>query len=140
MNIATLRLLLDVISIFGLLEIEFRNTLSEPGGTVAADCARYLQAFKLHIGADFFLPTKSLKKSGPITPVEKPVHRDPFDGLPLKAWAEALGERVMPAYELIKEEQQRAKQTARATAKSAAAQIQDVEVPAIAHVLPFTRW
>eukprot|EP00884_Botryococcus_braunii_P018807 jgi/Botrbrau1/560/Bobra.0010s0029.1 len=98
------------------------------------------KAFKLHIGADVFLPTKSMKTSEPITPAEKPVHRDPFEGLPLKAWAEALGERVMPAYELIKEEQRRAKQTARATAKSAAARIQDIEVPTIAHVLPFTRW
>lgn len=75
-----------------------------------------------------------------MAPAEKPVHRDPFEGLPLKAWAEALGERVMPAYELIKEEQRRAKQTARAVAKTAAAQVQEIEVPAIAHILPFTRW
>ena len=45
------------------------------------------------------------------------VIRDPFEGLPLKAWAEKLGERVMPAYELIKEEQAAAKRAAKAMGK-----------------------
>ena len=63
--------------------------------------------------------------------------RDPFDGLPLKAWAEKLGERVMPAYELIKEEQAAAKRAAKALGTKVEAQL---SVPSIPHVLPFTRW
>ncbi len=63
--------------------------------------------------------------------------RDPFDGLPLKAWAEKLGERVMPAYELIKEEQAAAKRAAKAMGKKVE---QELAVPSIPHLLPFTRW
>ena len=63
--------------------------------------------------------------------------RDPFDGLPLKAWAEKLGERVMPAYELIKEEQAAAKRAAKVLGKQVKEQL---SVPSIPHVLPFTRW
>lgn len=99
-----------------------------------------MQAFKLHIGADVYLPITSSKRSIVKADTEKANLRDPFDGLPLKAWAEALGERVMPAYELVKEEQRRAKQAARAAAKTATAVVQEVQLPAIAHVLPFTRW
>ena len=63
--------------------------------------------------------------------------RDPFEGLPLRAWAEKLGERVMPAYELIKEEQAGAKLAAKALGKTVDAEL---SVPSIPHVLPFTRW
>lgn len=63
--------------------------------------------------------------------------RDPFEGLPLRAWAEKLGERVMPAYELIKEEQAAAKLAAKALGKTVDAEL---SVPSIPHVLPFTRW
>ena len=63
--------------------------------------------------------------------------RDPFDGLPLKAWAEKLGERVMPAYELIKEEQAAAKRAAKALGQKVE---QNLAVPRIPHLLPFTRW
>lgn len=61
--------------------------------------------------------------------------KDPFEGLPLRAWAEKLGERVMPAYEVIKEEQAAAKKAAKALGK----QVQEVYVPSIPHLLPFTR-
>jgi hypothetical protein len=63
--------------------------------------------------------------------------RDPFEGLPLRAWAEKLGERVMPAYEVIKEEQAAAKRAAKALGKKVRAEL---HVPNIPHVLPFTRW
>lgn len=98
------------------------------------------KAYKLHIGADFFLPTKTNKPAPVAAPAEKSSLRDPFDGLPLKAWAERLGERVMPAYELIKEEQKQAKLAAAAAAKSATAVVKDLPVPSIPHILPFTRW
>ena len=63
--------------------------------------------------------------------------RDLFEGLPLQAWAEKLGERVMPAYELIKEEQAAAKRAAKAMGKKVE---QELAVPSIPHLLPFTRW
>lgn len=63
--------------------------------------------------------------------------RDPFEGLPLRAWAEKLGERVMPAYEVIKEEQAAAKRAAKALGKKVQAEL---HIPTIPHVLPFTRW
>ena len=50
--------------------------------------------------------------------------RDFFEGLPLRAWAEKLGERVMPAYELIKEEQAAAKRAAKAIGKKVTEDLQ----------------
>lgn len=81
------------------------------------------------------MPTSELK-SRPVkatSAVEASEESNPFAGLPLQAWAERLGERVMPAYELIKEEQQRAK----TAAKPAAAPTPSISVP---HLLPITRW
>lgn len=59
---------------------------------------------------------------------------DPFEGLPLRAWAERLGERIMPAYEIIKEEQKKAKLAAKQ------APPRELSLPPIPHLLPFTRW
>jgi hypothetical protein len=97
-----------------------------------------LQTLHLHIGADLQIPVRDCKYTHPSREEQQQAVRssDPFDGLPLRAWAEKLGERVMPAYELIKEEQEAAKKAARAMGK----QVAELHVPQIPHVLPFTRW
>ena len=61
-------------------------------------------------------------------------NKDPFEGLPLRAWAERMGERIMPAYELIKEEKRKADLAAKDAPPVEAA------MPSIPHLLPFTRW
>ncbi|CAL8462580.1 g2113 [Coccomyxa elongata] len=99
----------------------------------------YRKTLHLHIGADLHIPVRDNKFSHPSREEEQQraaQSSDPFEGLPLRAWAEKLGERVMPAYELIKEEQAAAKKAAKAMGK----QVQEVFVPKIPHVLPFTRW
>ena len=101
------------------------------------------QSFQLHIGADLKLPTSSTRiRSGitipmaaqPLEPTAAP--RDYFDGLPLKAWAERLGERVMPTVELVREEHRRVKSAA-AQLKAAAP---EMAIPHVPHLLPFSRW
>ncbi len=96
------------------------------------------QTLHLHIGADLHIPVRDSKYTHPSREEQQQAAEssDPFDGLPLRAWAEKLGERVMPAYELIKEEQEAAKKAARAMGK----QVTEMHVPNIPHVLPFTRW
>jgi hypothetical protein len=114
-----------------------------PSAPTVSSISVFVQAYKLHIGADIYMPTKSSKAAPVETPAEKACMRDPFDGLPLKAWAERLGERVMPAYEVIKEEQRQAKLAAvaaKSAIKSAASAVQDMPVPSVPHFLPFTRW
>lgn len=93
----------------------------------------------LHIGGDLHIPVRDNKYAPPSRDeLQQQADRssDPFEGLPLRTWAEKLGERVMPAYEVIKEEQAAAKRAAKAMGK----QVQEVYVPKIPHVLPFTRW
>lgn len=102
-------------------------------------CCAALQTLHLHIGADLHIPVRDNKFSHPSREEQQQQaarSSDPFEGLPLRAWAEKLGERVMPAYELIKEEQAAAKEAAKAMGK----QVQEVYVPKIPHMLPFTRW
>lgn len=53
--------------------------------------------------------------------------------------AQALGERVMPAYELIKEEA-RASKAAAARRSGAAAAPPELKASSVPHFLPFTRW
>ena len=62
--------------------------------------------------------------------------RDYFEGLPLRAWAERLGERVMPTVELVKQEHIRVKAAAAKLRETAP----EVRVPEVPHLLPFTRW
>lgn len=94
----------------------------------------------LHIGADLQIPVRENKFEHPSREEQNQAaapHRDFFEGLPLRAWAEKLGERVMPAYELIKEEQAAAKNAAKALGKKVN---EELSVPSIPHMLPFTRW
>ena len=101
------------------------------------------QTLHLHIGGDLQIPVRSNRFEHPSQRAETrqqqqeaAAARDPFDGLPLRAWAERLGERVMPAYELIKEEHAAAKRAA----KALDAKVPELRVPAVPHILPFTRW
>lgn len=101
-------------------------------------CCGALQTLHLHIGADLQIPVRDNKYTMPAAQEQAQADRtrDPFEGLPLRAWAERLGERVMPAYELIKEEQRAAKMAAKAMKQT----VTEIKVPEIPHVLPFTRW
>ena len=95
-----------------------------------------LQSFAFHLGADINIPTSTPRiQAMSDAPVEASSTTDPFAGLPLQAWAERLGERVMPAYDLIKEERKRAKAAGRPAAAVAAPPIYSVP-----HLLPITRW
>ena len=70
---------------------------------------------------------------------ESPRLHDPFEGVPLRAWAESLGERVMPAYEAVKAEEARRKAEMLANGGSGQAPLaaSPLSVPS---VFPLTRW
>lgn len=94
-----------------------------------------IKSFSFHLGADLQIPTDDKRKTHQVDAlIEGQISSDPFDGLPLKAWAERMGERIMPAYELIKDEQRKAKASAQGMPAPEPA------VPAVPHLLPFTRW
>ena len=94
-----------------------------------------MQSFSFHLGADLQIPTDDKRRThrAETLAAGQPAS-DPFDGLPLKAWAERMGERIMPAYDLIKDEQRKAKAAAKNTP------VPEPSVPAVPHLLPFTRW
>ncbi|EIE23950.1 hypothetical protein COCSUDRAFT_41290 [Coccomyxa subellipsoidea C-169] len=124
------------------LDEQQRQRLQQEGDAAAAQTSAPVASFRktlhLHIGADLHIPVRDSKYTHPSREEQQQAaaSSDPFDGLPLRAWAEKLGERVMPAYELIKEEQEAAKKAARAMGK----QVTEMHVPNIPHVLPLTRW
>jgi len=94
-----------------------------------------VQSFSFHLGADLQIPTDDKRKTHQTEAlIDGQPTSDPFDGLALKAWAERMGERIIPTYELIKDEQRKAK----ASAKGMPAP--EPAVPAVPHLLPFTRW
>ena len=78
---------------------------------------RRLQSFNLHIGADLKIPTVDKRKTHVVevqpqlSATERAAASDPFAGLPLKAWADRLGERVAPAFQAVQEEQRRSNST-----------------------------
>ena len=96
----------------------------------------------MHIGADLKIPTFDKRKTHVVeaqpklSATERAAASDPFAGLPLRAWADRLGERVAPAFQAIQEEQRKS--------NLAAAKLkrldQPLSVPAIPHVFPITRW
>ena len=94
-----------------------------------------MQSFPFHLGANINIPTSEARYKVEAEPLqaEAPRKDNPFAGLPLQAWAERLGERIMPAYELIKEEQKGAKLAAKPAMQAPAT----YSVP---HLLPITRW
>lgn len=97
------------------------------------------QSFVLHLGGSLTLPNASpAREAAAASASADAPPRTYFDGVPLAAWAEAIGARVMPAYEAIKEEEaKRKKETAGASAAAADAAPARLPVPSF---LPFTSW
>ncbi|KAL0044467.1 hypothetical protein WJX82_008225 [Trebouxia sp. C0006] len=101
-----------------------------------------IKTFSLHIGADLKIPTVDKRKTHVaeaqprLSRTEKAAASDPFAGLPLKAWADRLGERIAPAFQAVQEEQRRS--------NLAAAKMQRLNqplaVPQVPHLFPITRW
>lgn len=119
---------------------------------------RTKQSFKLHIGGEITLPTrfqappsaspssstssspsKSANELAAAAAAEAPRLHDPFEGVPLRAWAERLGERVMPAYEAVKAEEARRKK-AEAAAKGSGSASFAASPLSVPSVFPLTRW
>lgn len=119
----------------------FRKFDPPPTGTLTSESQSAdklvcrAQSFSFHLGADLQIPTDDRRKTHQAEVfLNGQSSSDPFDGLPLKAWAERMGERIMPTYELIKDEQRKSK----ALAKNMPAP--GPSVPTVPHLLPFTRW
>jgi len=98
------------------------------------------QSFTIHIGGNLRLPSRPRPAVAPTTaaaPAPTTRFRDVFEGVPLAAWAERLGARVVasPAYEAIQADQAAQKAAVRAGAAAEAPPM--LSVP---HLLPFTRW
>lgn len=103
---------------------------------------KLLQSFNLHIGADLKIPTVDKRKTHTaeiqpkLSATERAAASDPFAGLPLKAWADKLGDRVAPAFQAVQKEQRRS--------NLAAAKLnrlnQPLAVPQVPHLFPITRW
>jgi hypothetical protein len=133
-----------------------RSSLSPPPQKKTKNKKTRAQSFKLHIGGDITLPTRFQAPSPPsastaaaasmsanevaaAAAAESPRLHDPFEGVPLRAWAERLGERVMPAYEAVKAEEARRKAEMLANGGSGQAPLaaSPLSVPS---VFPLTRW
>ncbi|KAL3137270.1 hypothetical protein ABBQ32_006816 [Trebouxia sp. C0010 RCD-2024] len=101
-----------------------------------------LKSFNLHIGADLKIPTVDKRKTHVVevqpqlSAAERAAASDPFAGLPLKAWADSLGERVAPAFQAVQEEQRRSNLAAAKLSR----QNQPLAVPQVPHLFPITRW
>lgn len=98
------------------------------------------QSFKLHVGGNLSIPSADATARPLYTPQQAKeaaaaAARDPFDGLPFRAFAERLGAAVAPAMQAARDEQRRAAIETRASAATA-----PVIVPEVPHLLPFTRW
>ena len=126
-----------------LRAIENIDLLMSAVSPVADRCLPVLQSFKLHIGANLPLPTRAgiveAQPNSAAVPAQTLMAEavtDYFEGLPLKRWAERLGERVMPTVELVKQEQKRAK----AAAAELRSRAGEVAVPVVPSFLPFSRW
>lgn len=95
-----------------------------------------MQSFNLHIGGILTIPSADAKaKPQYINPLEQKNSKDPFEGLPFRAFAERMGERILPAVEAAREQQRLAAIEGRTAAESSQA-----IVPLVPHFLPFTRW
>jgi hypothetical protein len=60
---------------------------------------------------------------------------DPFEGLPFRAFAERMGDRIMPALQAARDDKRRT-----GVDINNASQAAQVLVPEVPHLLPFTRW
>ena len=101
-----------------------------------------MQSFSLWLGADLKIPTVDKRQTHVVENVpqlsasERAAASDPFAGLPLRAWADRVGERVAPAFKAIQEEQRMSNLTAAKTRRLE----QPLAVPSIPHVFPITKW
>jgi hypothetical protein len=102
-----------------------------------------LQSFGLHVGGMISIPSKDAQARPQYThyqpytagaPLPDGV-TDPFEGLPFRAFAEKMGDRIVPVVQAAREDHRRAVKEGRAAAD--AAQPAAITVP---HLLPFTRW
>lgn len=60
---------------------------------------------------------------------------DPFEGLPFRAFAEKMGDRIMPALQAARDDKRHTGVNAHHGAET-----DQFLVPEVPHVLPFTRW
>ena len=60
---------------------------------------------------------------------------DPFEGLPFRAFAERMGDAIMPALEAARDDKRSTAVGNRHSSENA-----QILVPEVPHVLPFTRW
>lgn len=110
--------------------------------TLLSTEALHVQSFSLHIGGDLKIPTVDKRRTHVVESVpqlsasERAAASDPFAGLPLRAWADRVGDRVAPAFKAVQEEQ-RASNLAAAKRQRLDAPL---AVPDIPHVFPITRW
>ena len=81
-------------------------------------------------------PSRNRRGSGLAARVTQPSPPPALNqGLPFRAFAERVGEAILPAVKAMREEQRRARVDGRAAAEAA-----EVETLAVPHLLPFTRW
>jgi hypothetical protein len=107
--------------------------------------AQVKKSFNLHIGASLRIPTDNARttiftsvqaheEQQPIT-TKREAFVDPFEGLPLRRFADRVGEYMMPAFEAMQEDMRKAKRS-----KKVDVPVPTVEASNIPHFLPFTRW
>jgi hypothetical protein len=96
-----------------------------------------LQSYKLHIGGNLSIPSSNATAKPQYTHQEAEPHRmyDPFEGLPFRAFAERMGDRIMPALQAARDDKRRTGVDVNNSYESS-----QILVPEVPHVLPFTRW
>ncbi|DBA92643.1 hypothetical protein WJX77_012298 [Trebouxia sp. C0004] len=123
-------------------QITQASTAVKPFAEEAHRPQTVIKTFSLHIGADLKIPTVDKRKTHVaeaqprLSSTEKAAASDPFAGLPLKAWADRLGDRVAPAFQAVQEEQRRSNLAAAKMQRSN----QPLAVPQVPHLFPITRW
>lgn len=109
---------------------------------LSADARLRVQSFSLHIGAELKVPTTDRRRTHVAESVpqlsasQRAAASDPFAGLPLRAWADRVGERVAPAFKAVQEEQRRSNLAAAKTGRND----QPLAVPDVPAYFFITRW
>jgi hypothetical protein len=111
------------------------------------------QSFNLHIGATLTIPTSTtqplhLHRTSPQTTQQRQASlADPFDGLPLRNFAERLGEAIFPVLQAAQEQQRESLRQEKLVAQQAPSPISTTttavptpQLPLLPTFLPFTRW
>ena len=122
--------------------LSFWRVQQNLGRRVSPDVVPLFQSFNLHIGADLKIPTVDKRNTHVVevqpqlSATERAAASDPFAGLPMKAWADRLGERVAPAFQAVQDEQRRSNLAAAKTNRLN----QPLAVPQVPHLFPISRW